>query len=263
MGRPEHPVLELRGGLSDGVSEQGAQELLELPCAVELALRVRVPQRVERLGLPSGEPVGVLQDRVFDAAHALRGLVVAVASGLVPQAFPDLVERAGHPADDVEAVEHALRLRAPFVHARVDPLRPVAGHHLDGRLLLVGELLEEQVEHVLAVSVVRPDDPVPFVVDDDGQIRVALPVAGLVYADGVQPVERRAHRGLQPAGDSAGDLAGGPPRHVQEPRHGLLAGDRHQPHALRLEITREPASRLHPPAAEILMTPTTLPSPRS
>lgn len=246
MGRPEHPMPELRCGLSDGVPEQVPQQFLELPGAVELSLGVRVPQCGEGFVLPVGEMVGVLQDRVFDAAHALGRLVVAVASRLVPEAFPDLVERVGHPGDDVEAVEHALGVRAPFMHARVDPLRPVAGHHLDGRFLLVGELLEEHVEHVPAVPVVRPYHPMPLVVDDDGQIRVALPVAGLVHADGVQPVERRGRRGLQPAGDPAGDLAGGPPRHVQETAHGLLVGDGHQPRALRLEVPGEPASRLCP-----------------
>ena len=117
VGRPEHPVSELRGGPSERVLEQGAQEFLELPGAVELALGVRVPQRGEGFVLSVGQSVGVLQDRVLDAAHALRGLLVAVAARLVPQALPDLVERAGHPADDVEPVEHALRVRAPLVHA--------------------------------------------------------------------------------------------------------------------------------------------------
>ena len=44
MGRPEHPAVQFRRGLADRVLEQGAQEFLELPCAVELALGVRVPQ---------------------------------------------------------------------------------------------------------------------------------------------------------------------------------------------------------------------------
>ena len=55
------------------------------------------------------------------------------------------------------------------------------------------------------------------------------------HADRVKPVERRRHRGLQPDSDPAGDVARRPPRHVQEPGHGLLAGDRHRPRALRLE----------------------------
>ena len=50
---------------------------------------------------------------------------------------------------------------------------PVSGDDSDGGALFLGQLLEEQVEHVPAVSVVRPDHPMPFVVDDDGDVRVA------------------------------------------------------------------------------------------
>lgn len=81
----------------------------------------------------------------------------------------------------MEAVQYAFRVRAVLGDARVDPTRPVAGDDPDGLLLLVSQLPEEQVEHVFAVSVVRPDHAVALMVDDDGQIRVALPVAGLVW----------------------------------------------------------------------------------
>ena len=117
MGRPEHPVFQLFPGLSDGVFEQVAQEFLEPPGAVELPLGVRVPQRREGFVLPFGQVVGVLRYGVFDAAHAPGRLLVAVASRLVPQAFPDLVERVAHPADDVEPVEHALGVRAVLLDA--------------------------------------------------------------------------------------------------------------------------------------------------
>lgn len=46
-GRPEHPAVQFRRGLADRVLERGAQEFLELPCAVELPLGVRVPQAFE------------------------------------------------------------------------------------------------------------------------------------------------------------------------------------------------------------------------
>ena len=58
-------------------------------------------------------------------------------------------------------------------------------------------------------------------VDDDGDIRVALPVAGLVHADRREPVEHAWHAGFQPAGDPSGDVARGPPRDMQETAHGL------------------------------------------
>ncbi|GDZ30883.1 hypothetical protein DWZ18_08060 [Bifidobacterium longum] len=88
-----------------------------MPCAVELALGVRVLQVPEGLGLSVGQVAGVLQHGVFDAAHALDGFLVAVAARLVPQAFADLVERVAHPADDVEPVEHAFDVRTPPVDA--------------------------------------------------------------------------------------------------------------------------------------------------
>ena len=246
MGRPEHPAVQFRRGLADRVLEQGAQEFLEPPCAVELALGVRVPQAFERLLLSVGQVAGVLQDGVSDAAHALRGILVPIVPRLVPQAFPDLVERVAHPGDDVEPVQYAFGVRAVLGDARVDPAGPVAGDDLDGGALSGRRRLEEQAEHVLAVSVVRPDDPMPLVADDDGQVRVALPVAGPVHADRRQAVERRGHHRSEPFGDPMGDVSRGPPRDMRETADRLLAGDRHQPRALRLEVAREPRSGLRP-----------------
>ena len=116
-GRPEHPMVQFRLGLVDRMPEQGPQQFPELPCTVEPALGIRVPQRVERFGLPVGQIAGVLQYRVFDAAHALRGLLIAVAARLVPQALADLVERVAHPADDVEPGQHAFGVRAVLLDA--------------------------------------------------------------------------------------------------------------------------------------------------
>ena len=92
----------------------------------------------------------------------------------------------------------------------------------------------------------RPNHPLAFVVDDDGDVRVAFPVAGLVHADRREPVEHAWHAGFRPAGDPSGDVARGPPRDMQETAHGLPVGDRHQPRAFQLEVAREPAARLRP-----------------
>lgn len=75
----------------------------------------------------------------------------------------------------MERVEHALGVRQALLHAGVDPLGAVAGDCLDGGALLVGRLSEEQVEHLLAVSVVRPGDPSALVVDGHGDVRVPPP----------------------------------------------------------------------------------------
>lgn len=129
---------------------------------------------------------------------------------------PDAVERIGHPRDDVEPVEHAFGGRAPPAGARVDPVGPVAGDDPDGFALSGRQRLEEQVEHVPAIPAVSPDDPMPLVVNDHGQVRVALAVAGLVHADRVQAVERRGHRRSEPFGDPMGDVSRDPPRDMQK-----------------------------------------------
>ena len=108
-------------GLFDRVPEQRPEEFLDPPRAVELSRGVGVPDRVERLLLPVGQVLRVLQHGVPDAAQALRLLPVTVAPGLVPQSFPDLVERVAHPRDDVEPVQYAPGVRTPLAHARVDP----------------------------------------------------------------------------------------------------------------------------------------------
>ena len=82
----------------------------------------------------------------------------------------------------------------------------------------------------------------PLVVDDHGQIRVALPVAGPVHADRGEPVERRGHRRLDAFRDPTGDGAGGPPRHMKETADRLPVRDRHQPRALHLKIAPAPAA---------------------
>ena len=56
----------------------------------------------------------------------------------------------------------------------------------------------------------------PLVVDDHGQVRVALAVAGLVHADRVQAVERRGHRRSEPFGDPMGHVSRDPPRDMQK-----------------------------------------------
>lgn len=180
----------------------------------------------------------------------------------------------------MEPVEHAFGVRAVLGDARVDPPGPVPGDDPDRRPLFGVELLEEQVEDLPAVPVVSPDHASPLVVDDHGDVRVPLPVAGLVHADRAQAVEPGGHGLLQPRRDPAGDMPRGPPRDMAEPAHGLLARDAHQPRALGLEIMSEPRARgrprhrrdhhavprafhsrhvgdqLDPPAAEVLVTPT-------
>lgn len=112
----------------------------------------------------------------------------------------------------MERVQDALGVRQVLLHAGVDPFGAVAGDDPYGGALLVGQLSEEQVEHLLAVSVVHLDDPFALMVDDHGDVRVPLPVAGLVHAYRGEAVEHGRHRGFQAGGDPAHDMAGRPPR---------------------------------------------------
>ena len=80
-----------------------------------------------------------------------------------------LVERVGYPLHDMERVH--------------DPPRAVGGDDLDSAPLLSGELVEKQVQHVLAVLLVGPYQPSPVVVDNDNQVLVALLVGGLIDPD--------------------------------------------------------------------------------
>lgn len=89
-------------GLAGGPVQERAQEFLELPGAVELALGIHAGERGEGRGLVLGQVAGVSEHGVFQALHRLRGRLVLRSPGLVPQPFPDPVQAVGHPGDDVE-----------------------------------------------------------------------------------------------------------------------------------------------------------------
>lgn len=159
--------------------------------------------------LPVRQVAGVLQHGVFGAAHALRGILVPVAPRLVPQTFPDLVQGAGHPGDDVEAVQYAFGVRAPPADARVNPAGPVAGDDLDGGALFGVNALKNR-------SNTSPPTPSCAQITrcrswstTTVRYAVALPVAGPVHADRGESVERRGHRRLDTFRDPTGDGAGG------------------------------------------------------
>lgn len=89
-------------GLAGGLVQERAQEFLELPGAVELALGIHAGERGEGRGLALGQVAGVSEHGVFQALHRLRGRLILRSPGLVPQPFPDPVQAVGHPGDDVE-----------------------------------------------------------------------------------------------------------------------------------------------------------------
>ena len=123
---------------------------------------------------------------------------------------------------------HSSTHRAPVAGARPDRLAP------GGR-----ERLEEQVEHLLSVTLMHPDDASPVVVDDHGHVRVALPVAGLVHADGTQPVEQaRTLLRSQVVGDPSAYRAHALPVHAHQPAHRSSGRVHARPRRLLFEIAR-------------------------
>ena len=72
------------------------------PSFIEAGAPDQANELYEYMLKEAAKVVPVVQHGVFGAAHALRGILVPVAPRLVPQAFPDLVQGAGHPGDDVE-----------------------------------------------------------------------------------------------------------------------------------------------------------------
>ena len=195
-----------------------------------------------QLGLLAGGQVRfVLEQRPpgsFDRVlHALPGR--ARLPGLAPCGGADLVERVGRPADDVEPVEDAFGLRAPAERALVDPSGPVAGDDPDGFALGGRGLLEEQVEDLLPVALVHPDDASPVVVDDGRHVLVPALVAGLVHADGTQMVEQaRALFGAQLVGDASADRTDALPIDAHQRRYRAAGRVHAQPCRLPFEVIR-------------------------
>ena len=87
----------------------------------------------------------------------------------------------------------------------------------------------------------------PVAVDDHGHIRVTLPVAGLVHADGTQPVEQaRAPFGAKIVGDALADRAHTLPVDTHQAAHGAARRMHARPGDLPFEVARVRAFPSHP-----------------
>ena len=147
----------------------------------------------------------------------------------------------------MEGVHDPSRVRAPALDQRLYPPRPVRRDHLDAPPLLAGELAEEKVEDGPAAPLVRPYEAAAVVVDDDGEVLLALLVGGLVDADAPRPVEPSAPAGgLELGVDAGADAADRVPLDAGELRDGAGgATDREAGHPV-LEIAREPRPAARP-----------------
>ena len=114
-------------------------------------------------------------------------------AGPSPRIQPDRVQGVVDPFLDMERIDAAVCVRAVFLRRVGDPPRAVPSDDEDCLALFRGQLVEEEVQHLLAVPFVRPDDGVRIVVDDGRDVAVALAVAGLVDADPDESVVALPH----------------------------------------------------------------------
>jgi hypothetical protein len=125
------------------------------------------------------------------------------------------VAHSGH----VERVGAAHRGRAAARHHGGDPLGGVRADQLDLGAAGLAEQVEELVQGGLAGAWRGPDQPALVVVDDHGQVALALLVAEFVDPDAAQPLKQVDLGGLL-GRDPGADPPDAPPRHPQQLGHG-------------------------------------------
>ena len=115
----------------------------------------------------------------------------------------------------MERIHATVCVRTVGLDALGDPLCAVSGHDPDGCALFFRQFGEEQLEHFLAMAVVRPDDRVGVVVDDHRDVCVAFPVACLVDSDVDESVQPFLRVRLQIVPDELHETAYGLPVDLQ------------------------------------------------
>jgi hypothetical protein len=139
----------------------------------------------------------------------------AGAAGLVPGFPPDLVERVGHPFDDVERIQADRGVLTAQTDDVADPLLGIAENQPDPGRSLVAEQVKEPLERLLVVPLGRPDQPAGVVVHDHGQVAVAALVGDLIDTDPAEPVER-IDRSSGLVDHASNDRSHGDPRDAQQ-----------------------------------------------
>ena len=151
-------------------------------------------------------------------ARVLEGLLVLFGRGRPNLVTARLVQRILDQALHVEAIEHEPSVRDLVLDDTDVGLRHVDRHALDRRAPLGPQLIEEGLQSLGVLSLRRPDHYTSLVVDDDGDVLVVAPVAELVNADVLQPVEAISGRLECTIDDPTDDPADSPPGNAQEPR---------------------------------------------
>jgi len=141
----------------------------------------------------------------------------------------------------VERVGAADRGRAAACHHGGDPGGGVGADQLDLGAAGLTKGVEEPFQGGLARAWRGPHQPAAVVVDDHGQIPLALLVGDLVDPDAAQPLQQVDHRGLL-GRDSGADPPDGAPRHPEQLRNGDTRGVGRQPRGGVLERAGEPGA---------------------
>lgn len=139
----------------------------------------------------------------------------------------------------MKRVDAADRVREAIGDRAGDPGRHVAGHQLDLFAAFFAELVEEPLDRLAVTARGGPDQSAGVVIDDDGQVALALAMTNLVDADSSQPVEQIdvALRLVTDAFAESADRAPRDPHQLGDRRLGCVDG---QPRGLVLEGAREP-----------------------
>ena len=105
------------------------------------------------------------------------------AAGLVPDLAADLVQRVGREVDDVEWVHAPDRVRAPLADRASDRFGHVAGHQLDLFAAFFAQQIEELLDGLAVAAGGCPEQPAGVVVDDHGEVPVALSIREVIDPD--------------------------------------------------------------------------------
>jgi hypothetical protein len=195
--------------------------------------------------LAGGEVLGVFPQREPRALEVLCDGDFAAAPGLVPDLAADLVQRVGRQRNDVEGVHAAHRVGEAVGDRASDPARHVARHQFDLFAAFLAQRVEERLDGLAVTPRGRPHQPAAVVIDDDGQVALALAVRDLIDPDPLQ-TGQQVDVALGFGGDALADAADGAPRHAHQLSDRRLGGVDGQPRSLVFERRGEPGVMTRP-----------------
>jgi hypothetical protein len=146
---------------------------------------------------------------------------------------------------DVEGIQAHDRLRAAARRHVGDPARRVGAEVGELAGASIAEGVEAPLQRLLVAAGRGPDQPAGVVIDDHGEVAVALLVGQLVHPDPPQPSEPVGARGLL-GGDPGADPADAAPGDAQQLADRRPGGVDRKPRAGVLERSGEPGPMPRP-----------------